>query len=215
VVQPDIHSYADLRGRSLSVDALTTGFAFVLRRMLAMNGIAERDVNFERAGGVLQRFEALKAGQHAGTLLLTPFELMAQKHGLRVLQSASELFPHYQGLVGAARRDWARTNRSVLVGFIRAYLDALAWLFDPANRSAAVALLAERVPAMSAELAAATCDILLAQPHGFDPQARLDVEGIGTVLELRSEYGRPAKPLTDVRKYDDLAYYREALSMPR
>jgi ABC-type nitrate/sulfonate/bicarbonate transport system substrate-binding protein len=35
VVQPDIASYADLRGKTLSVDALTTGFAFVLRKMLA------------------------------------------------------------------------------------------------------------------------------------------------------------------------------------
>ena len=38
-VQPDIGSYADLRGKVLSVDALTTGFAFVLRKMLASNGI--------------------------------------------------------------------------------------------------------------------------------------------------------------------------------
>src|SRR6266851_5001967 len=53
VVQPDITSYADLRGKTLSVDALTTGFAFVLRKMLAHNGIAEADVRFERAGGVM------------------------------------------------------------------------------------------------------------------------------------------------------------------
>jgi hypothetical protein len=37
VVQSDINSYSDLRGKTLSVDALTTGFAFVLRKMLASN----------------------------------------------------------------------------------------------------------------------------------------------------------------------------------
>ena len=79
VVQPDVRSYADLKGKILSVDALTTGFAFVLRRMLALNGIDESDVSFERAGGVLQRFEALKQGKHAGTLLITPFDLMAEQ----------------------------------------------------------------------------------------------------------------------------------------
>ena len=41
VVQPDIASYADLKGKTLSVDALTTGFAFVLRKMLAHNGLSE------------------------------------------------------------------------------------------------------------------------------------------------------------------------------
>jgi ABC-type nitrate/sulfonate/bicarbonate transport system substrate-binding protein len=119
VVQPSIRSYADLKGKTLSVDALTTGFAFVLREMLTLNGIAEQDVTFERAGGVLQRFEALKAGAHAGTLLITPFDLVAQMLGLRVLQSAPELFPHYQGVCGAARRSWAESNPALLIGFIR------------------------------------------------------------------------------------------------
>lgn len=91
VVQKDIHSYADLKGKTLSVDAITTGFAFVLRKMLQRNGILERDVSFESAGGVLQRFEALKAGKHAGTLVLTPFEFMAARAGLHVLQAASDI----------------------------------------------------------------------------------------------------------------------------
>jgi ABC-type nitrate/sulfonate/bicarbonate transport system substrate-binding protein len=212
VVQPDIRSYADLKGKTLSVDALTTGFAFVLRKMLALNGIAEDDIQFERAGGVLQRFEALKAGRHAGTLLLTPFELIGQKAGLRLLQSASDLMPHYQGVVGATRRRWASENRAALVGFIRGYLDALAWLFDRTNRSQAAALLVEKVPNMSAELAAATCNVLLADARGFDPKARIDRAGIATVLELRSEYGRPQKSLSDPDKYVELSCYNAALA---
>jgi ABC-type nitrate/sulfonate/bicarbonate transport system substrate-binding protein len=211
VVQPDIHSYADLQGKTLSVDALTTGFAFVLRAMLARNGIAEGDVRFERAGGVLQRFEALKAGRHAGTLLVTPFELLALEAGLRVLQNAAELFPHYQGVCGAARRGWAKENGDIVAGFIRGYVDALSWLYGRGNRPEACALLAEKVPNMTMELAAATCAILLADNAGFERQARLDMMGVKTVLELRSQYGRPQKALIDLRKYDDQSYYNEAL----
>ena len=48
VVQPAIHTYADLKGKTLAVDAMTTGFAFVLRKMLALNGIAESEVTFSR-----------------------------------------------------------------------------------------------------------------------------------------------------------------------
>lgn len=214
VVQPDVRSYADLKGKALSVDALTTGFAFVLRGMLAKNGIAETDIQFERAGGVLQRFEALKAGKHAGTLLVTPFELLAQKAGLRLLQNASELFPHYQGVVGTARRGWAKDNGDVVTSFVRGYVNALAWLYERANRPAACALLAAKVPGMTAELALATCEVLLANDTGFDPQARLDIAGIKTVLELRSQYGRPQKVLTDTRKYDALSFYEQALQRP-
>lgn len=210
VVQGSIKSYADLRGKTLSVDALTTGFVFVLRKMLAKNGLADSDVNFERAGGVMQRWEALKAGKHAGTLLITPFELLAQKLGLRLLQSARDLFPRYQGLVGATRRSWAAANGETLVNFIRAHLDSLAWLHDRANKAAAAAILVEKVPNMSPELAAATYDELLKQPGGFEQKAKIDVEGMKAVLALRSEYGRPQKSLTEPMRYVDLSFYEQA-----
>ena len=108
VVQPDIASYADLKGKTLSVDALTTGFAFVLRKMLARSGLSEDDISFERAGGALQRFEALKAGKHAGTLLVTPFELIGKKQAFascRMRQKscrATRAYPARRG--GAGQR---------------------------------------------------------------------------------------------------------------
>ena len=211
VVQGDVKTYTDLRGRTLSVDAMTTGFAFVLRKMVALNGLRDDEVSYARAGGMLQRFDALKAGQHAGTLLGTPFELLGEKLGMRTLQSASDVLPHYQGVCGAARRSWARANAAVLTDFIRAYLEALAWLYDRANREAACGLLMAKVPNMSAELAAQTYDVLLGEHGGFERRARLDPDGIATVLKLRSEYGRPQKTLTETGKYCDTTYYDAAV----
>jgi ABC-type nitrate/sulfonate/bicarbonate transport system substrate-binding protein len=213
VVQKDIKSYSELKGKTLTVDAMTTGFAFVLRKMLAVNGIAESEVSFERAGGVMQRWEALKAGKHTGTLLLTPFDLLAEKVGLRVLQKASDVFSHYQGIVGATRRSWAKENSRTLRNFIRAHLDSLAWLFDSSNRRAAELILVEKVPNMTPELAASTCEIFLAKRGGFDQEARVDIEGIKQVLDLRSEYGEPKKKFTDPRKYLDLRFFDAAHEM--
>jgi ABC-type nitrate/sulfonate/bicarbonate transport system substrate-binding protein len=213
VVQGEIKNYSDLKGKTLSVDAMTTGFAFVLRKMLAANGIAESDVKFERAGGVMQRWDSLKAREHAGTLLLTPFDLLAEKVGLRVLQKASDVFPRYQGIVGTARRSWAKENTGTLRRFIRAYLDALAWLFDPTNRSVAELILVERVPNMTPELATETCKIFLAKRGGFEQEARVDLDGIKQVLDLRGEYGQPKKKFTDLSKYLDLGCYDAARAM--
>ncbi|MBI3433959.1 MAG: ABC transporter substrate-binding protein [Proteobacteria bacterium] len=211
VVQPDIRSYEQLRGATLSVDALTTGFAFVLREMLARNGVPDAEMRFEPAGGVMQRFTALIAGRHAGTLLLTPFELLAQNSGLRVLQSAAEIIPRYQGICGVARRSWAKANAPTLVAFIRAYVAGLDWLYDRGNEAVARALLVENVKNLSTELASTTCSILVGEPGGFERKARLDRPGIAAVLELRRRYGLPRKALADARIYDDLAYYREAV----
>ena len=40
----------------------------------------------------------------------------------------------------------------------------------------------------------------------------LDLDGIRTVLELRSKYGAPKKTLTDPMKYVDLSYYEKAFA---
>src|SRR5205807_860932 len=43
IVKPEIRTYADLRGKVLSVDALSTGYAFVLRKMLEANGLGQKE----------------------------------------------------------------------------------------------------------------------------------------------------------------------------
>jgi ABC-type nitrate/sulfonate/bicarbonate transport system substrate-binding protein len=182
--------------------------------MLALNGIAEEEVRFESAGGAVQRFEALKQGRHAGTLLLTPFDLIGEKAGLRVLQKASDIIPRYQGVVGAARRGWALENAEALTGFIKGYLASLAWLYDRRNAAAAGAILSSKVPTLTPEMASATYDILFADSGGFERRARLDVDGMSTVLALRSEYGTPKRMLDAPRKYCDLSYYESATLAP-
>jgi len=210
-VLPTIKSYADLKGKELSVDALTTGYAFVLRKMVQMGGVKEGEVSYVRAGGVLQRWEALKEKKHAGTMLITPFEIIAESMGFSRLGNAIDVLGRYQGLVGAARRSWAQANPDKVVGFIRAYRSGLDWLYDRPNKAEALGILQKNVRGMTPELAAKTYDVLLAPTGGFDPKAELDVEGVRTVLKLRSEYGEPKKELTDPARYFDLTYYQRAM----
>ena len=77
--------FEDLKGKTLSVDAMTTGFAFVARELVASNALTETDVTFVRAGGTANRYRELIAGKHDATLLRTPFELLAQNRGFNLL----------------------------------------------------------------------------------------------------------------------------------
>jgi ABC-type nitrate/sulfonate/bicarbonate transport system substrate-binding protein len=211
VTVPDVTSYAALRGKSLTVDARTTGYAFVLERMLQLGGLREGEYELVKAGGVLARFEDLMKHNHAGTLLLSPFEVSAEAKGFNVLGSAIDAFGgHYQGLVAATRREWAEEHASELVGYIRGYIAGLRWLYDPRNKDAAIAVLREHLPQMSPELAAKSYDILLDPKQGFSREAAIDLEGVRTVLTLRSQYGEPKKVLEDPMKYLDLSYYNRA-----
>jgi ABC-type nitrate/sulfonate/bicarbonate transport system substrate-binding protein len=185
----------------------------VLEKMLRLGGLREGEYDLVKVGGVFARFDDLVQHNHAGTLLLSPFEVSAEVRGFHVLGSAIDTFGgHYQGLVAATRREWAREHASELVGYIRGYIDGLAWLYDSRNKDAAIALLREHLPQMSPELAAKSYDILLDPKQGFSRRAAIDLEGVRTVLALRSQYGEPKKLLDDPMKYLDLSYYNRALN---
>ncbi|HEY2863934.1 MAG TPA: ABC transporter substrate-binding protein [Casimicrobiaceae bacterium] len=209
VAAPAVKSFADLKGKTLSVDALTTGAAFVLRELVAKNGLAEGEVNYVRAGGTSTRYTELLAGKHDATLLRTPFEVLAQNRGFHVLASADTLGP-YQGTVGFVRRSWALAHDAAVVGFIKGYRAGAEWIYQPANREIVEALLVANIRDMTPALARQSYDLLLAQRGGIYRDARPDLAGIGTVLALRSKYAIPAKTLSDPARYVDLSFYDKA-----
>jgi ABC-type nitrate/sulfonate/bicarbonate transport system substrate-binding protein len=209
VVAPDIASYADLKGRSLALDALSTGFAFVLYEMLARGGLAHGDYELAPVGATPQRWESVKAGAHAGTLTIEPFTSIARNQGFRVLDTSSRLFASYQGGSFAASRQWAATHPDALKGFIRGYLAGLDWTLAPRNRPEATAILLGRMPEIKPPVADAVMDSLLSPRSGLTPDAAILEDGVRGVLDLRSRYGG-GPTLTDPSRYVDLRYYDEA-----
>jgi ABC-type nitrate/sulfonate/bicarbonate transport system substrate-binding protein len=210
VVAPDVKSFADLKGKTLSVDARTTGYAFVLFDVLRRNGLTEDDYKIEKVGGSPQRWDALRDRKQSGTLLSTPFDILASEEHFHRLAQATKVIGPYQGNVGATRRSWARENRAKVIAFIRGYAEAIDWLYDKANRDEAITILRDNVP-MSPKLAERTYDELLDPKDGFFRKARVSTEGLRTVLALRSRYADSKKELTDPLKYYDSSYYDAAM----
>jgi ABC-type nitrate/sulfonate/bicarbonate transport system substrate-binding protein len=210
VTAPPVKTFADLRGRTLSVDAMTTGFAFVLREMLQRRGLTESDVKFVKAGGTPNRFKELMAGKQDGTLLRTPFELLAQDKGFHVLARGEEVGP-YLGIVGVARRSWARENEAALLGFLRGYHEGLQFSYDAKNHAVAEAILVAHLKDMTPPLAKRSLDVLLDPKNGLFKDMALDRRRLETVLGLRSKYAEPRKELTDPGKYVDASYLAKAL----
>jgi ABC-type nitrate/sulfonate/bicarbonate transport system substrate-binding protein len=212
VVAPEIERYSDLQGKNLAMDALTTGFAFALYRMLENAGLNRDDTTLVSVGSTPSRWEAVREGAHAGTLLIEPFTTMAKAAGFKVLESSLDTFEHYQGQVFAGSKGWADANKEALTGFISGYLDALDWVREPANRREAEVLLVQNLPAVTAQSAIPVLNKLLSPQTGLSPRAEIDMAGLQTVLELRSQYGPSGKQLTDPHRYLDLSCYEAALS---
>ena len=125
--------------------------------------------------------------------------------------NATDVLGRYQGLVGGARKAWAEQNRDAVVGFIRAYSDAIDWLYDPKNKDEAIAIFLKYFPSANAQAALTAYGVLLSPTDGFQKKARIDAEGVKTVLQLRSKYGQPKKVLTDASRYYDLSFYDAAM----
>ncbi len=209
---PEFKTIAQLRGKTLSVDALTSGYAFVLLEVLERNGLLlGRDYQTVSAGGGLQRYNDLVAGKHAATLLTAPLDVQAQEKGFNRLTDASQALGRYQGLVGGVRLSWAQQNRDALIGYIRAYADAVEWLYDPNNAAEAIAIFLRNQQGASPQTAATAYRILLDPNDGLQRRARIDMQGVNTTLALRAKYGQPQKKLGDAGSYYDGRYYEAAM----
>ena len=208
---PEIKSVTDLKGKTVSVDALTTGYAFVLLDLLKRAGLNQADYKIEKAGGVLARWEALKDKKHDATMLITPFDIFAREAGLNVLQYAISVYGHYQGQCGATRREWAASNPRLVEAYICGYVAGVDFLRDDRDKDYACAVLRKHLPQMSYEVAAQTYAAMTGVA-GFTPNAELDVDGVRCVLSLRSEYGHPKKEMNDPTKYYLPDYYRTAIN---
>ncbi|WP_234195699.1 ABC transporter substrate-binding protein [Pseudacidovorax sp. NFM-22] len=188
VARPEIASLQALAGCTLSVDALTTGFAFVLRDMLAQAGLGGEHVRIVSAGGTAARYQQLLAGAHDATLLRVPYERLAASRGFRILAQAGPLIGPYIGTVGAARQRWLAAHAPQAQAFMRAYREAIDWLHVPAHRAEACDVLMARHEGLDAAAAGCVLDDLLASDGGLQRDLSLDPARVRGVLAIRARH---------------------------
>jgi ABC-type nitrate/sulfonate/bicarbonate transport system substrate-binding protein len=208
VVRPEIGSVADLRGKTVLVDAPNTAYAFLLYAILKKNGLTKGvDYKLDPVGGTPLRLTGMQEGRGVAGMLNPPFLVMAKTAGLKDLGSAAALLGPYQAGAGFTMRAWATQNGETLANYIRAYLEGLRWAFDPKNKSEAIKLYVERLK-LSQDVAEASYEAAVGATASLDKDARLDLEGFRNVLRLRAEFegGTPAAP----EKYIDLSWYEKA-----
>ena len=209
---PDCPAVNSLRGKSIGVDAKTSGLVLVLVKWLQDRGFARDDYELIEVGGWQSRYESLRDGTISATLLTEPFVENALNLGGHLLARDFEMIATYQGTCGAASRSWAERHPDRMMRYIRAYVEATAWCFARENRPACLDMLA-RHNDIHGRVAEQTLDALLDPEHGLYPRAAVNLPGVIATIELRAELGYLAQPIPPVQKYVDLSYYRSALAI--
>lgn len=203
VVAPGIKSFAELKGHDIAVDGSNSGYALVLRKLLAEKGLAGA-YKFVEFGGSQERFDAMKSGVAAASWLNPPFDRNLFALGFGSLGTTQEFFPKYPGSIAACRRVWAAQNADRLVAFIRAFRGACRWLRDPAHKAEAITLLPDRLN-ISADLAGRAFDAFAKKPL-----PAIDAAGLQQVIDVYWEAEGLKTPKGAPEKYMDLSYQQQA-----
>lgn len=211
IAAPEFPDVQLLRGCRLGVDSRVTGFVFLLERFLRSRGFSPGDYALVEVGGWEYRYRALVKKEIAATLLTSPYIDDALAAGCHVLARGHDLSSVYQATCGAARRAWAKDHERLLTEYIRAYVEATRWCFEPRNHDACSKLL-KSYHGLDPAQAEKTLQAILDPNSGIYPDAQLNLPGIAAVLELRAEMGRLTPTLPPVEKYIDLSYHRKAVN---
>ena len=193
---PDIQS---LRGREIAVDGARTGYALLLRRLLVQSGFADADVVFTEVGGSQERFDIMKSGAVAASMLNAPFDANLVASGYVSLTRMGDAFPTYPGSVMAARQSWARNHARELSAFVRAFEDAYAWLREPDNAERALEMLPARLAISTAAARAAL------ESFAKRPPPQLTGDGMRQVIDTVWEAEGYTQPKGSPAKYMDLS----------
>lgn len=202
-VRPEIKKWDDLRGKKLAADAVDTAYALVMRRILLAHGLDfdRGDYELVGVGATPKRLESMAAKETFAGILGPPVDKDALAAGMIKMADHREVLPDYPGSIFAVGRPWADAHRAELLGFLRARTAGFAWIKNPANREAAIKVVA-RESKLSPQGAAERIDEAAAGP--------LNVSGLQGVIDLRTRFGFKLPMGGDIKNYYDGSYLKEA-----
>lgn len=214
IVQPEITSLSDLKGRTLVVDSPDTAYALLARNMLARAGLTyKQDYDMRPVGNGSKRLIAmLQSKDAAGGVLNPPFTAQAKAAGLKSLGRLVDHLGPYQAGGLFVLRDFARTKSAALEAFIAAYVEALRFARDPQHAEECISLLREKL-ALDEAIARATLPEMLDPAFGFAIDAKLDPIGLDNVLTTRAATEGADPRLDHPNSFIDESYYTNALAV--
>jgi ABC-type nitrate/sulfonate/bicarbonate transport system substrate-binding protein len=207
IVQPEIKSWSEVKDKKVGVSAPKDGAAVVFRMMAEANGLKESDYAFIPVGTTPNRYAALKSRAVDVAVMAPPFDFQAMDEGYRLLGRSDALLPHYSFIMVGAGTAWAKANRDSVVRYLSALDRATEWLYNPANRTAAVDVLEKQMRKMGRPYLERIHKSYFEEANG-----RIVTRGVRVELEGLRVYGQKMKDLgilrgaVDPARWTDLSY---------
>jgi ABC-type nitrate/sulfonate/bicarbonate transport system substrate-binding protein len=138
MAQPEIKTLADLKGKVIGVVSMHEGTTFFIADIAKAGGFKLSEVKVEAVGGSPTRQRLLKEKKIDAGLQPYPLSYEAEAAGFTNLGPIAKLVPDYQFTSVMVDLDWAKANRTALVGFLRALRKGTDYVFAHPDEAAEV-----------------------------------------------------------------------------
>jgi len=137
ITQPNIQSVRDLKGKLLGISRGRDASYVRLAKLLRDHGLnPNEDVKFlSIGGGEGGRLSAVKAGVIHATMLFPPFDLIARKEGLKVLEKFDVPTPGGGINITVAL---LKQNRPLVINFLKGYIEGIHYMIGNKTESVRV-----------------------------------------------------------------------------
>ena len=204
VARPEIKSPADLIGKPVMLGFKNDLQTLMWRDWLKSKGVDPARVDQIYDPQAANRYAALATKNASVSMLNAPFDLRAVAEGNHVLMEFGPLSQGYAMAVVATRPDYLRSNPAEVRAYLKATQEAIDWLYDPANKAEAIAILA-RDTKQDAAIAAATYDDYVLHQKPYDRLLDLPDSFLQRTLDAAIELGDAQKGQT-LTAVKDLSY---------
>jgi ABC-type nitrate/sulfonate/bicarbonate transport system substrate-binding protein len=191
----------DLDGGVVTAGAVEGGTANLLRYQLKAGGVDPRGVRMVALTNSKDRVVALGNGQVKGALLIAPFDTMAEREKMKILDVYT---PDYVQTPLILNKDWAAKNRDAAVSLTKALQKAAVWIYNPANKQKAIDILATYT-SVPADVCADSYKFIVEQQKAIGVNLEVKAAGLENIVKIDQDIGaNPAssKPFELSRYYD-------------
>ncbi|MBI4529082.1 MAG: ABC transporter substrate-binding protein [Deltaproteobacteria bacterium] len=211
VVQPEIKSVGDLKGKTIGVSQAGTSIEYGARFILEKNGLKPgTDVKILQTGGHPNSLAAVSNKLLAGAVLSFPTRFLARKAGLVELVDLGEEEVSYPGGAMTVRRAFLDSHPDLVRRMVKSYIEGIhRYRTDKAFATRTVARYARTTDLAAVEATYNGLSNALVGPKPYVPREGV-AESVKALATRRPEAAKldPRRMIRDeyVKEFDDSGY---------
>jgi NitT/TauT family transport system substrate-binding protein len=187
VAKPAIKTFADLKGKTISLGGPKDITRIYVERMLAPSGVKPGEFDMVYAGATSARAQALLSGAVDAAILLPPFNFQAAANGFNELGLTVDFTPELPFSGTVVSLAWAKAHPAVLQRVLAAHAKSIAWFDDDKNRDEAVKMMVAASGLKPDEVEKAYA--FFRKGKFFEPTGKISRKKLGALVEALASLG--------------------------